>query len=243
MLRDEIASAFPSSVSRDVSRSLSGVSEIRHFDEQERDLFGSNVMAFHGWTGELVVKPEVLESIKGLSAALEKGLAAQTQTYVRGDETRHVLNYQLTEQLDTMNVLVHEEIHGHSRITGHSYRGTAALLEEVGTELNARHVIRTLTPEFESHPAIQKKFGNRGGVAYTKAIDHVGEIVAKAAGVDLDTALETIRKTHVHAIMGEGPSFQSPDEHVEAFVDALPYSAGIKRTIADQLSQTTEIPE
>jgi hypothetical protein len=113
---------------------------------------------------------------------------------------------------DGLRILIHEELHGHSRMTTRSYLGIGIKLEEVGTELNARRI----TGDVLGRP---HRYG-----AYQDEIDRTRRAVRAGLGsrhVTNDELDGLIARAHERGVLGPGADFQSPNEALDSFLGGL----------------------
>lgn len=192
----------------------------------------------HPITGEVVVREHVRDGAARALDALERGLYSDPRlakaTFKQGDE--YLVKFGAPargaavspiEDLNDLRTLVHEEMHGFSRLGPVGYRGAARVLEEVGTELNARHIVKNLTPEIAQNPTLAARFGSQaqlGTAAYQPWINEVCDLVAMHGQVSREAAGELVRLAHVRAQCQGGPLNLTPESHIRAFVAALDLS-------------------
>jgi hypothetical protein len=170
---------------------------------------------------------------------LEKLFVSAPEEYTRKFQTARGKRIDPIGALVDLKTLVHEEVHGHSRVSGTSYRGIGAVLEEVGTELNTRHIVQNLTPEISKNPVLRRKFSSQASAgSYQRQIDAVCDVVAKHAGVTREAAGELVRAAHKKGIMSGGAMFETPEDHLKAFVEALDVTPERAQLIARELTST-----
>ncbi len=234
MVRKQVETVLPGVKSQDVKQKRSARAKmLARPTEYFRTAGNAQALAWHNMrTGEVVVRDGVRDGAVRALGFLERGLYSDprlaTSTFAPGDA--YLAKFgggrgaapDPVGDLDHLSSLLHEEIHGYSRSKG--YRGIGAMLEEVGTELNARHIVKNLTPEIAANPVLARRFGSQaipGTAAYQGYINTVCDVVARHAGVSREAAGELVRKAHTKGICSGGPEIQTPRDHVRAFVGAL----------------------
>lgn len=179
-IREQIVAAVPNAVSKDPSGASLTI------DDAALELMGADGGHYPD-SGRVIVSTRVQENAKRALEALASGAEA---TF---------------EERDALRVIVHEELHGHSLSTAESYSGIGKILEEVGTELHARHITGEI-------------FGvKHSNFVYAEYVQKV-RIIVETSGKDTD---ELIRNAHTKAALVDGSFFSSPEAHLEAFLAAL----------------------
>jgi SPP1 gp7 family putative phage head morphogenesis protein len=216
LVREQIARAMPLATSKDLGKA--GAQKL----SVQRLPMGVN--AYHSTeTGEVAVSGDTFRKAKAAAKYLADGV------YGEGFRDIDPIPGKVgpIEALNGLRTVVHEEVHGHSRVGLHSYRGVGRVLEEVGTESTARHVVRNLTPEIAANPHLRSP--NHFG-SYHDEIDQVRITLMRHVGVDEDGADELIRKAHRDKVCASGLPFATPDQHLDAFLEGL-----------DQPAETTQL--
>ena len=142
--------------------------------------------------------------------------------------------------LNDLRTFFHEELHGYSRIGPRVYTGIGRVIEEVGTELNARHIVKNLTPEIAKNPTLAKRFGSSaaaGQASYQAEIDVVCDIVARHAQVSREAAGELVRQAHVRGLLSGGAPTTGPLDHLHSWVGGLDVSPERAQLIERDLQQ------
>jgi len=232
-LRDIVKRGVPGATSKDIGRT--GASTYRYMTPDDPNY--RVAMAYHDWTGEVVLRDSVKADAETFAARLARGeFGPGYENAGESTAAGRVLSAVELKQFDAMTTLVHEELHGHSRMTSRSYIGIGAVLEEVGTELNARHLTLNLTPNIAANPALRQELGPFARrKAYEIYINRVTEDVAAEAGVTREAAARAIRDAHRVGVLSDGPEFRNSEDHLSAFVAALPYSEQVKRSLLPRL--------
>lgn len=206
-LRDIVQQALPEAVSKDVR---AGAHALKTNDYL---LSAADAEAIHEWDGTIQVDTSVFNRAK---SAIRKIATAKPTDVLPVEDT------------DSLRVLIHEELHGHSRASFASYRGAGMVLEEVGTELHAREVVRTIYAPAEFSGA------------YQDWIDTVVNIVQGAAD-DRDRATTVKRVLAAHGkILGAGAKFANPEQAVSAFVAGLDLNPEALQYVKQALLKTFE---
>lgn len=209
ILREQIASSLPGVVSKDIAGARALRSSLV-VDDSFLQMAGAN--AIHDWDGNVIVRDVVL---KEAAKALELRKHGFPATY---------------EQRDRLRTLVHEELHGHSRVTQRSYSGVGATLEEVGTELNARRITGEILD-------VDVKVGS-----YQKSIEQVRDAVrggldaarGNLTPADID---KMIADGHAKGVLTAGPGFVTPLEAAFAFADGLDVTPTERAAILQRLKR------
>lgn len=209
ILREQIGASLPGVVSKDIA----GTRPMRAslvVDDKFLQMAGAN--ANHDWDGNVIVTSHVLQDA---TKALEARKAGFPATY---------------QQRDRFRTLVHEELHGHSRVTQRSYSGIGATLEEVGTELNARRITGQILD-------VEVNVGS-----YQRSIDQVREAVrggldaarGSLTPADIDAM---VADAHAKGVLTAGPGFVSPLDAAFAFADGLDVTPPERAAILKRLKQ------
>jgi hypothetical protein len=223
--------------SQDTVLERSGRTKIRAHGDRSSIMEGARAW-HHCGTGEVAVQESVRDGAVRALDAMEQGFWSDprlaTSTLQRGDA--YVEKYQAgrrgagvspANDLNDLRTLLHEEMHGFSRLAASAYKGIGRVLEEVGTELNARHIVQNLTPEIRANPVLAARFSSQvpqGTGSYQMEIDIVCDVVARHAQVSRQAAGELVRQAHAKAQCFGGPLNESPLDHARAFVQALDVS-------------------
>lgn len=207
ILREQVQSLLPETVSQDTVRGRSRSNAIR-FDGRALQALGAN--AAHGFDGEIVIS-------KSLAERATRSLKQLGQDGFKSVADR-----------DAVRALLHEEMHGHSRVSPASYHGIGLKIEEVGTELNARR----LTAEVFAEPV---KLGS-----YQAYIDQVTGAVREGmlstgTRILIEDAEKLIADAHVKAACSGGELFSSPTEALLEFVQALDVTPPQRAAILEAL--------
>jgi SPP1 gp7 family putative phage head morphogenesis protein len=216
LVREQIARAMPLASSKDLAKG--GAQKL----STQRLPMGVN--AYHSTdTGEVVVSTDTYRKAKAAARFLAEG--AYGEDFRDLDPIPGKVGP--IEALNGLRTVVHEEVHGHSRVGVYSYRGVGRVLEEVGTESTARHVVRNLSPEIAANPYLRdpKHFGS-----YHDEIEGVRITLMRHTGLDEDGADELIRKAHREKVCAPGPAFANPGEALDTFLEGL-----------DQPAETTQL--
>ncbi len=198
-LRRVVQGVLPDATTKDVTARGALYVDANKLEANSQLLAATDAEALHSWYGKITIDTAVLERAKVATRKIASGVKTIP-----------------LEETDALRVLIHEELHGHSRASLASYRGAGMVLEEVGTELQARAAVRALHA-----PA-------RFGGAYQDWIDAVVSIVQGAADDrDRETSVERVRAAHAK-LLRAGSKFTEPSQAVAAFVDGLdlPTAAG-----------------
>ncbi|HEX5865102.1 MAG TPA: minor capsid protein [Casimicrobiaceae bacterium] len=209
VLRQQVKALLPEAVSQDESLGRPRAAAVK-VDTRTLQKLGAN--AVHGFDGEVTITRDVADNAR----------LALAQHAVGGSVT--------AQEKDAVRTLLHEEMHGHSRVSPRSYRGLGAKLEEVGTELNARRLAGDV-------------FGAPVNVgSYQAYIDQVRGVIrniTRAAGNPLleDEADKLIAEAHVKAACSGGPLFETPEEAARAFAFELDVPPAQRALILQGLKQ------
>lgn len=180
------------------------------------DLPGAN--GTHDWTGEIALSQKTSEQLRLAAQHLAAG------TYDNPDLWRGSLmsvlekNNAMAPLEGGFRVMIHEAVHGHTRISGYQYRGAVAVLEEVGVELTARRVLRGLNRHTE------KWFKGLDGTSYNSFIWQVEDILEKhAPSLSKDIlGREHFALAFEKGILGPADApFANGGQYVDAIVDSL----------------------
>jgi SPP1 gp7 family putative phage head morphogenesis protein len=222
-------------------------------DEALRLEAGGGTRAYHDLrTGEVVVKGSIRDGAARALEYFDRGLFSdprlKTSTLERGDAflerfaegSARGVSPDPAGALNDLRTLFHEELHGYSRVGPRVYTGIGRVIEEVGTELNARHIVKNLTPEIAGNPFLAKRFGSMapvGGASYQTEIDIVCDVVARHAGVTREAAGELVRAAHIKGLCSGGASTSGPLEHLHDWVAALDVTPERAQLIELELQQ------
>jgi hypothetical protein len=215
----------------------------------------SGARAWHDLiSGEVVVRERIRDGAARAASHLENGLFSDprlaTSTLQPGDPYlarfgggRGVAADPISD-LNDLRTLLHEEMHGFSRLGRQTYIGIGRVLEEVGTELNARSIVQNLTPEIAANPVLRARFSSQvpiGAGSYQREIDAICDVVSKHAGVSREAAGELVRRAHVKGLCQGGPATEGPVDHMQAFVRALDVPADRAQLIERELQEAHEM--
>jgi len=167
-------------------------------------------------SGEVVAREGTIKAARAGAALVKRGAIGTESTF---------------EKFDGIRILLHEELHGHSATSPQSYRGLAATLEEVGTEVCARTITARLSPlsNFDGHPT---KFG-----AYHREVDSIAGTIAQLAGVDRAGAMKLIANAHAKGVLSRFANFTSESEAIEAFFGSLDVTDEQRKKIRDKVAK------
>lgn len=238
IVREQIGAVMPGATSKDVDGRRAGADSFVANDGPAK----MGARAFHDWKGCVVVDPEVKAASARAAAVLGQYAAITPDRASQSD-------YNRMNDLNLLRTVVHEELHGYSRTTMFSYNGIGRILEEVGTELSARHIVREAAatsviaekPAGKSSIYFNVRVDGRNRVvvfgSYPLEIDAVTNVVASELGITETEAQALIRKAHATHVCGRGFHFNSKDEHLDAFVHGLDQSAEKTQAIRTRLLQ------
>jgi SPP1 gp7 family putative phage head morphogenesis protein len=200
MLRDAVQDFYPGAIAKNPGHAQS-LLEASTTDPNLR-----NARAYYicegGFAGKIVARVQVVEGAKRAARSLDYGKDFTSTTDLG------MLNF--------LRTLVHEEIHGHSRVSAASYRGLGGALEEVGTELSARKLVANMAPKANLWGKNELSFGS-----YHGPIDKVVRTIREETGVTNIEAMELVVKAHVTGNLQKLGTFQSPGDAVTAFIEGL----------------------
>jgi hypothetical protein len=170
-----------------------------------------------------------------LDEKVRKGAHRALQRIAKGEFQKpkaKPLSKAAADDLWGLQVYLHEELHGFSRnIT--AYRGAAAVLEEVGTELAAREAVARMAPGLGTEE-VRRALAGRG--AYPREINEVLDIVMKHTGDNREAALK--RVVHAHGrIIGPGVPIDTAGEHVREFAAGLDLTPGRAQLVIAELEK------
>jgi hypothetical protein len=203
-------------------------------------------------TGEVVVRESVRNGAARALDYFDRGLFSDprlaTSTLERGDAFLEKFANARERgvapdpggALNDLRTMFHEELHGYSRIGPRVYTGIGRVIEEVGTELNARHIVKNLTPEIAQNPTLARRFGSQaiGGTAsYRQEIDIICDVVARHAQVSREAAGELVRQAHVRGLLSGKHTTVGPLEHLHEFVGGLDVSPERAQLIERELQE------
>lgn len=167
--------------------------------------------------GRVVAREDVVRRAKNAAATMAIG----HRDFIKAD----------IGNLDGLRTLLHEEMHGHSRISTRSYAGVALSLEEIGTELAARKAVQALAPKVklwgENDRALG--FGSYHDIIQL-ATDTVSTKTGKTQVESMDVLLEAHRKSN----LTKPGQFQTPTEALDAFVAALDVTPAQRQAIKQE---------
>jgi GNAT superfamily N-acetyltransferase len=134
---------------------------------------------FEPGTGRVVYSPDVVDRARRAMQRISAGPIKSLTPEIR-------------RELDGLRVMVHEEVHSLSGndlfdVTPHS-----VVVEEIGTELTARRVMRQLVPKLKLSDA---------GMAYSSEISAIRYRLQKLKGIGQEEALELMAQAHERAAL------------------------------------------
>lgn len=123
-----------------------------------------------------------------------------------------------TAQLSNLRTLLHEELHGASRIEPKVYRGAGIVLEEGLTELAARRIANSIAGA-DVLPAL----GDGSYLPFRRAIVDLVEKAYREAGLHLSNAEVLDRIHHATRILRSGalPMIESTVQYADRFAEQL----------------------
>jgi SPP1 gp7 family putative phage head morphogenesis protein len=129
--------------------------------------------------------------------------------------------------IDALQTFVHEELHAHSLASGTSLHGIGLVLEEVGTELNARRVLNEIEPLTKrGHPFR----------AYDDYINKVVNIVSAHAEISSEVAQAATAAAHERAaITATREPFAAARDVLDAWAAELPVTKDQRSAIVRDL--------
>jgi hypothetical protein len=131
---------------------------------------------------------------------------------------------------DAVRTLVHEELHAMSRTGGRGYRGVGRILEEAGTELNAR-------------PIAERALGAPVPVgSYEKLIDVAIKPLETELGFSNAEAREMLRDAWARANYHGGAARETPEAILQGWLERLPVTDVQRARLAKQY-RDLEVPE
>lgn len=173
-VRRMMRAADPDLVSADVARLESG----RHVFRVAPASMVANAAALHSWEGEVWATERAAQ-----------GAARAIMRIADGDPVP-------TRALTDLHTMMHEELHGSSRITSNAYRGLGAALEEGVVETRARGIAAEIARATRSEvvgPSALPRQGAPTGGAYSRLVDAVTRAVGRvssATGDDLNSEVQ-----------------------------------------------------
>jgi hypothetical protein len=196
IVREHLRHVFPNAESKDVALQRAGAGRLRSFDLAA--IGCEHAEAVHMWDGAILFDAQVHARLEHASRQLAAG-AARTLTPL---------------ELDSIRVLVHEELHGYSRMASTAYVRAGKVVEEIGTELSARYAVSKL-------PGFERQYGALQSGAYEPEIRKLVEILQQEIGslTDLEARLMIVR-AHGRNIAA-GALNATDMDHVETFVKGL----------------------
>jgi hypothetical protein len=246
--RDQIADSFPGAVSKDLEKSGAGTVEVL---QSMREL---GVQGSHMPDGTIVMQQaRYAEAQRGAKLLAEGKYGERLAGKLELSHGDVVVQPEIADHfrgLRGLNTMTHEELHGFSRNSVHSYRHEVGrVLEEVGTELSARHVSFNLTPQLaEIEETLQgRAIFEKGGAKvladfrmYQDEIDGLRKIVEAELGLAPREARLAIIDAHRRGVLVEGELFQSADDHLNAFTNALTEDPTKRSSIAARIRKAFE---
>lgn len=234
-----IESVFPGAQSKDRAWNRIGADRV-----EIAALNGAN--GVHGWDGVIGLAPRSRDQLLLAAQHLAAGTYDSPELWkLKGvDRFAKWGTYSqdpMWSLVGGFRTMVHESLHGYTRIAPHQYRGAVAVLEEVGVELNARRVIRGLTEQ------TQKAQAKLDGGSYADYIDAIEGIFSKHApslSKDL-SGREHFAQAFESAILGPASApFGNSGQYIDAIVDALDVPAGERDQVRSEFRKlrATHLP-
>jgi hypothetical protein len=142
-------------------------------------------------------------AVHGFEAMFEPGTAKVTYAPDVVDRARRAmkrissgpiktLTPEIRRELDGLRIMVHEEVHSLSGSNLHDVTPHSVVVEEIGTELTARRVMRQLVPKLKLSDA---------GMAYSGEINAIRYRLQKLKGIGSEEALELMAQAHERAAL------------------------------------------
>ena len=235
LVREQIAFSRPGTVSKDVAYGRPGASSLTAGHDRE------DAAGLHYWDGRISLSERAHGDVVAAARNLAAGTYDDPDTYALvGDLARWTKfggsrKDPLTQLAIGFRVMVHEEIHGTSRISAHIYRGPVAVLEEVGVELNARLVLRSMNKRYdayvEANPGSFESYDD-----YIDAVDNVLKDAAPSLSSD-KPRLRHFADAFQKGVMSEGQTIYNPDEYIDAIVENLPATPEDRARVRQRLSE------
>jgi hypothetical protein len=199
-----------------------------------KDLPGA--YAFHDWEGRVVLRQDTHDKARdGLRRIKE--LAKDG-----GIENVRAKASEYSPTLDAVRTLLHEEMHGFSKIEKTAYRGIGVGMEEAQTEILARKVSRELVGETGADPQTAKFWPlpklefSQGAKEYRTAgrppagsyHDYIGGLMEACANSG-SIPPDRVGKAVEQALLGglKGPKAKTPEAAVDRFVKNLAKQEGL----------------
>lgn len=214
MLRDQIRQLLPEAVRRNNGSPYSSILKA----DKRINAYGT--YETEGWAhpGLVRVQPDRVDGAKRVAAAFKAGRSPDR------------------EDMNRLGTLVHEELHGHSRLTYSSYSDSVGrALEEIGTELNARYVLMRLHPDFDPFDGLAGAKDLVGRTSYDDEIEWLAEEVALRADVTKNEALELMRQAHYRSNLAVPGPWRDAADTVDSFVRELDVPEAARQTIRERL--------
>ena len=239
LIREQIEFARPGTVSKDIAwgQPRAGVVEVKTKESAN---------GTHGWDGAIDISERVHGNVVKASRHLAAGTYDDPGTYdvAPMDRVAKFGGLDPLPPLDGLRTLIHEEIHGTTRLIGKNYRGANAVLEEAGVELNARITLRAISQRYADYvgPIRTSMWG-----AYDEYIDDITDILQEAAPSlsDSKTRIMHFADAFQAGVMTKGDAFQSQDDYIDAIVDNLPATPAERAKVKARFLQlkATHLPE
>lgn len=216
LVREHIEFARPGTVSKDVSQGLSAARSVTVGGTGESG-------GLHYWgDGKIAISDRTYGEVTAAARHLAAGTYHDPETYkLRGLERKmHYRGKDPLAPLSGLRTLLHEEIHGTSRI-GMNYRGAAAVIEEAGVELNARIAMRSIGQQYADYVG---PVTSNAIAAYDDFINDIVDILRESApslGPE-KTHLMHFADAFQAGAMTEGAPFSSQEEYIGAITNKLP---------------------
>jgi GNAT superfamily N-acetyltransferase len=186
--------------------------------------------------GDMTVSGEDV-AVHGFEAMFEPGTAKVTYSPDVVDRARRAmqrissgpiktLTPEIRKELDGLRIMVHEEVHSLSGSNLHDVTPHSVVVEEIGTELTARRVMRQLVPKLKLSDA---------GMAYSGEINAIRYRLQKLKGIGSEEALELMAKAHERAALLR--SSGSGAEGVSEWVRELGLTAEQKEEMLKELAK------
>jgi len=234
IIREHIEHTLPGTTSKDIEYGRSLASALRIENQ-------ANANGAHDWTGEIILSERTHGALVAASRSLSAGTyhdpkTFRTTAYERYLEYRHSGTPDPVSVLDALRTLFHEELHGTTRLIGRNYRGANAVLEEVGVELNARRMLRSLGDDMGKFLGPVQATGIGSYDGYIIAIQKI--LVEDAPGLDRSKSVtEHITEAFQRGITTKGADFTGQDDYIEAFVKELPAPADERAKVKARLKK------
>jgi hypothetical protein len=209
--------------------------------------FGFKCITTHDWDGRILIK----DRGHAEAIAIARKLAAEGPEAYRAEilsGTRNIAGFNETEKaLQSIENLLHEEMHGHSPMIASSYSGVGVGIEEAGTEILARKATRDLlglSTTYDKEGAFALPRRTRPGLEHLKAYqraqgpydDYIGGVLRSVEKVTGDKDIyDRVEGAFIQMRRASKDVYINHESQVRAFAETITKNKKEQRALTELL--------